>query len=660
VVAALLDRVGYGPGSHPVWVAGDGSWGNGPLTGRHQPATARHLGAAARAAARAARLEQIAAELAALEADRARRDQQRDRTRAARRLLEQQTDAAPASQPVATARARAGDARQRAAKLRARARDAEQSAAELAQRWRTDRAAHVAKCAEFALPVEIDDLAETQRVAHEASVLCGNLAAALTALQRHRDRHAGTVTRAGQETGRREAAERDAAEARSRWNREATELAAVRRSVGAEAEASRRDLERAEGELAATRAELVTARRRESTLSGAAAAAGVVAENAELEVSAARERMAAAADLLLRRHALPGVAAAATGTEPEPLALAEVTVAAVRTLAGQVTAALPRSPATDENALIRAQQPLERDLSGTFDVTAEVHDGVRLVELSDAAGRRSVATAAAELEKKVAEGREALSDRERRVFTDFVLGGVAEELRRRLDQAAALVSAMNSSLATIKTSHGIGVKLRWRLDDAHDPTVGRIKELVATAGAVRSPEQTRELTDLLKARVDEAFAGDASAGYATHLHTALDYRGWHTVEVIILGPGPGQERRISRKARLSQGETRFVSYVTLFAAVDAYLSGLPDTARALRLMLLDDAFAKVDERTIAELMGLLVRLDVDFAMTGHALWGTYPQVPTLDCYEVRRIEGSAAVTTHVHWDGHTRHLRAAR
>ena len=138
----------------------------------------------------------------------------------------------------------------------------------------------------------------------------------------------------------------------------------------------------------------------------------------------------------------------------------------------------------------------------------------------------------------------------------------------------------------------------------------------------------------------------------------LDYRAWHAVEVIILGPTPARSDRLAARAKLSQGETRFVSYVTLFAAVDAYLSGLPDTARALRLMLLDDAFAKVDDRTIGELMGLLVRLDVDFAMTGHALWGCYPQVPALDVYEVRRREGTAAVTTHVHWDGRTRHLRA--
>ena len=206
----------------------------------------------------------------------------------------------------------------------------------------------------------------------------------------------------------------------------------------------------------------------------------------------------------------------------------------------------------------------------------------------------------------------------------------------------------------------MGVRIQWNLtQDAASP-IARIRQLVTLAGEVRAAEQTAELTDLIKDRVGVAFTADATAGYAAHLKAALDYRAWHEVGVIILGPAPGQERKISRRAKLSQGEIRFVSYVTLFAAIDAYLSGLPNTTQALRLILLDDAFAKVDERTIGELMGLLVRLDIDFAMTGHALWGCYPQVPALDVYEVRRRDGTAAVTTHVHWDGRTRHLRAAR
>ena len=93
------------------------------------------------------------------------------------------------------------------------------------------------------------------------------------------------------------------------------------------------------------------------------------------------------------------------------------------------------------------------------DVVVEVSDGVRLFELSDAAGSRPLAAAASELEVLVATGRTALTDRERRVFTEFVLGGVAEELRRRLDQADALVAAMNDSLATIRTTAFVPVDL---------------------------------------------------------------------------------------------------------------------------------------------------------------------------------------------------------
>ena len=53
------------------------------------------------------------------------------------------------------------------------------------------------------------------------------------------------------------------------------------------------------------------------------------------------------------------------------------------------------------------------------------------------------------------------------MFTRFVLGGVAEELRRRVNQADQLIGAMNASLREIRTSNGIGVRLSWRLREDH-------------------------------------------------------------------------------------------------------------------------------------------------------------------------------------------------
>lgn len=667
VVEAILARIGFGdrrgggatsPGG--IWVSPDGSWGSGPLTGRHLPKVASHIGATARTEARRVRLAVIEAELAQLTDAAGVRATERTETQAARDRLSAATRNAPRTQAVSSARVRATEATNRAAKERSRAHDAAMEAAEMRTAWSREVSEHRAICSEFNLPHTADDLQAVRQATGEAETACRDLSDLLGHVVSAVADHTAAVGKASDRTGERVEDEARAATEWTIWHREASELESVRSSIGQEAAAAKAELRECEAARNTLAGERESARNRDSRLSVQVGTAQAEARAAAERVTTTQADLLAVFDQFRRRLAIPGIAAAAFAESPETIELSELTPTAVREAVIRVAAGLGRhSQGADENALFGPQRTLERELSGSFDVVTEVREGVRLVELSDTTGRRSVADAAAELARTVDEGRNALSERERSVFTEFVLGGVAEELRRRLDQADELIAAMNASLATIRTSHGIGVKLRWKISESSNPAIVRIKELVSTAGAVRSADQNAELTELLKDRVNEAFELDESAGYATHLRDALDYRAWHTVEVIILGPKPGQERRISRKARLSQGETRFVSYVALFAAIDAYLSGLPDTGRALRLLLLDDAFAKVDNPTIGELMGLLVKLDVDFAMTGHALWGDYPQVPVLDCYEVRRVEGSAAVTTHVRWDGHTRHLRAA-
>ncbi len=55
---------------------------------------------------------------------------------------------------------------------------------------------------------------------------------------------------------------------------------------------------------------------------------------------------------------------------------------------------------------------------------------------------------------------------------------MAEELRNRIIEAESLIKAMNTSLQPITTSHGIGVKIRWRLADSANEHITRIKELM--------------------------------------------------------------------------------------------------------------------------------------------------------------------------------------
>jgi uncharacterized protein (TIGR02680 family) len=662
VIAAILDRVAFGVSSHPVWIDANGRWGNGPLTGRHHTDTARHIGADTRTAARASRLAALDCELAALDVGDAQRETDRQAITKHRNALTAHLGTTPRTSKLTRLRAIAAEDARHADDAAAESRAGRAKASDLRSRWHAANVAHEAACAAHQLPVSADDLIDVRHASETAARACEELARRFGDMAACTEHHEAALGRALDAAAERTTAEEAADRDWYTWQNAHAELTARRANADLDPDRVRANLRTAEKEYEETVGALDQARRDGASISAQIAAAERDAEHAREKAEQARADLRTKAGELLRVVGLPGVTAAAIAEgKTWNLTLSEVNAATVDATARALAGALDRGLSiADENGLIRAQQALERDLSGTFDVLASVDGGVRIVELADATGRWPLAEAAVELTRRAEEGRSALSERERRVFTDFVLGGVAEELRRRLGQAGQLIDAVNASLATIRTSHGIGVKIRWNLVEQADSPIARIRELVMTSDKVRASEQTAELTELIRGQVSLAFAADEAAGYAAHLKATVDYRNWHDVEVIILGPAPGQERRMSRRTKLSQGEIRFVSYVTLFAAIDAYLSGLPDTTRALRLILLDDAFAKVDDPTIAEMMGLLVRLDIDFAMTGHALWGCYSQVPALDIYEVRRRDGSAAVTTHVHWDGRSRHLRAAR
>ncbi|ADP80450.1 TIGR02680 family protein [Pseudofrankia inefficax] len=659
VVVALLGRIGLADRSVPTWVSADGSWANGPVRGRHTVAAAQHIGAAAREARRIRRLGEIDSELAVLTETLREREEQRERIGARKKAIRDHLWSVPRSNPLGEARLRAalearlaGEAAAKAAGLRA---EADHRTVALA----ADERAHRAACAEFGLPADVDELTGLVRGANAAADTCDRAIGQINALDAAMARHQRAVATLDDEAAPRARAEDDAARAWDKWHAGETRLQALRNALGADPAQVLEELRALEKRQLKAEREREDTERIVNRLRGSAATAVADARAASQRAVEARAGLTEQVTAVRIQLGEPGVVDTAFTTKPaEPF-----TDSSTAGVDADVTILLAglRKARIDENALIRAQQGFEREISASYEVTVTRESDILLYELTDADGRRPLVQAAGELAAKRERGRAALTEREQHVFTEFILGEVGEELRNRLLQADNLVKAMNRSLRSIQTSHGIGVRLTWKLDTEGDAAAGRIKQLAATAASVRSQAQDAELLSLLRDRVAAAAIAEPNGGYALYLRRALDYRAWHTVEVIITGPEPGQERKISRRAKLSQGETRFVSYVTLFAAVDAYLSGLDDTATALRLILLDDAFAKVDEPTIAELLGLLVRLDVDFAMTGHALWGCVPQVPALDIYEICRQDGGGpAATVHVRWDGRNRHfLRSA-
>ncbi|KQS69266.1 SbcC/MukB-like Walker B domain-containing protein [Modestobacter sp. Leaf380] len=646
-VTDVLDRIGWADRSGSCWVDVDGSFRLGSLTGRHDVPHARHIGTTARARHRAEQLALLETELREVAAETATvaagLSEAADRTEALRRYVR--------TAPRTTALREAGTRRRSAdadlAREAAETVRLSQVATGSRSAWDVDHLRHTEACGRLGLPADDDRLAAARDRAGDTVTAAENVSAALGDLARAVRRVRADQSVVQTARAHRVAAETGAEQDRSRWHEAATELAAAELVAGLDADAARAELAAAEREVGRARAAHTAADAERLDTAQAASSARRDAENAAVSATATRTAAATAEDRLRHRAELPGLAEAA-GLSELPTAGPLVDV---------LTAGLPdpvpdRDPDGYQKALLELNR--RRD-PGDYDLLPSVADGVNLVEIGEAAGRRSLPGAVAELVRRRDLGRAALTEKEQRVFTTFVLGTVADELRQQLLWSLEQVDRMNDRLAGIRTSHGIGVEIRWPLAEDAAGSAARIEELVLTRASARSVDANAELTTLLRGRVEEELRGDPAQGYATALRAALDHRSWHTVEVYILGPGKDERRKISRRARLSQGETRVVSYLALFAAADAFFTGLPDP-EALRLILLDDAFAKVDEPTIGELMAQLVRLDLDFVMTGHALWGFGPGVPALDVYEVRRAEGTSAITTRVHWDGTSRHV----
>ncbi|MGW0834013.1 TIGR02680 family protein [Streptomyces prunicolor] len=333
---------------------------------------------------------------------------------------------------------------------------------------------------------------------------------------------------------------------------------------------------------------------------------------------------------------------------------------ALRALADAVEHALgrPRGEVSDSALLIR-HTALRDQLAGGYDAQLEERDGIKVCRLVDDHGSHDVAAVGERIAVQAAEARGRLTEREREVFQRFLTGELGDHLSTQVITAANLVAALNDTLRTVRTSHGLGVELLWKLDEDVDADVRAAVDLLRSPSSLRTREETEQLREVLQRRIEDARRADPSAGYAAHLRTALDYRDWFRFHTFVVEEAaPGRRRKLTGRTGLSQGEQRVLSYLVLFAAAAAHFTSLAESApHAPRLILLDDAFAKVDEPTHGRLGRILVDLDLDFVLTSERLMGNWPEVPSLHIYECLRDPHVRGVATlHYTWNGRHRRL----
>ncbi|TQJ02278.1 putative exonuclease SbcCD C subunit [Amycolatopsis cihanbeyliensis] len=308
-----------------------------------------------------------------------------------------------------------------------------------------------------------------------------------------------------------------------------------------------------------------------------------------------------------------------------------------------------RAEAADEDKAWRRcygqMQELRQQLLPNRDVRVldeEDTGGIQqLVILADpAAGWQAPHLAADALAERVRDQREGYDAEQQRVLTTLLGSTFIEHLKDRLDYTTRTFARINDQLARHPTRHGNVVRVQWEADPA-DPDASAVVTALGRGYDELSPERQDMVRSFLARKIDEA-RGDAAAGGAAdwkdELARALDYRCWLRLSLQRrTGSGsPWSTFDAAKHAAKSGGEKVVLLSQPLFAAaVVAYDAA---GAHAPRWVFLDEAMTGVDAAVKASFMGLTVDFELDVMLTAHDEWCKYATVPAVAVYDLYRHE----------------------
>jgi uncharacterized protein (TIGR02680 family) len=665
-VLRLLRSIACGAAPEPdaeAWVAPDGRFRLGVLAGDWRKASAQYIGAASRAQARRVRMAQIDTALAALqdasdavEARLARLDQRRaDMTREWR--------AAPADSALRSAHVTAATLERQRRQAVARLAQADQALERDDALWRAARAQLHQDADDLGLPGDAQGLDQVRALlAHFERDLQALLLSAgevrMVLPQRVRQlAHVADL-------------ERDLALAQEQATRRGatlSDLDARLDSLRALAGAKIDELQR---KLANMREAVARGVQQQQLAAKDSSAAGERRARSEQRVESAAAQLAERTDARqaavheLERFGATGLLAVAA---PEfDSATPSWTIEGALGIARRAEQVLHQVN-DDDAEWTRVQGALSRDYT-TLSTALTALDHHAQLETTDFGMVVTIIyqnrpqrpdLIEASLRDEIAQRQSLLTARETEVLENHLQAEVAAAIQRMLREAENRRIAINAELAKRPTSTGVKFRLDWQplpegVDGAPVGLEAARKRLLNTSFDAWSVQDRQVVGAMLQGRItaERTRANGESASLLEMLGRALDYRRWHRFRVQRWQDG--QWRPLSGPA--SSGERALGLTVPLFAAVSSFYThgGSKD---APRLVLLDEAFAGIDDAARAHCMALVREFDLDFVMTSEREWACYAELPGVSICQLQRREGIDAVhVSRWRWDGRARRL----
>ena len=671
VVAQVLEGIACGDADREAleaWIAPDGRFRLGALAGAWTKPAAAHIGFAARAAARARRLAEIAERLKQLRDENAELEALVARQENDTRQAVKEWHEAPSDDDLRAAHLASGAAAREVEIARERLTQADTLHRRAEAALQAARQALADTATDLRLPEGADALAPLEaaldRFSHAQHLLvqaAHDLRAALPELARQRAREAEARDDRHQAEARLATCRIEAEEARAR-------LEVLRDTVGAKVEALQKRIAEAQAGLRTTEHVLKEAEEARRKTGEARAVAATETGTAEA-VLQERAEVRAQAVAKLRDFAATGLLSAALPRIELPALGAPWTIDPALTLARRAEQALA-SVKDDDEAWARVQRQIAEgftELQSALtalgqQAQAEPSDFGFIVHIIYQNRPERPDLLALRLADEISQRRELLTASEREILENHLQAEIAAEVQKLLQGAERQVEAINKELHRRPTSTGVRFRLQWLAlaEGAEGAPVGleaARKRLLNTDRDLWSLEDRRVVGTMLQQRIAaERERADASPGrdggisLLDQLARALDYRRWH--EFRVQRWQDGQWRKLSGPA--SSGERALGLTVPLFAAVASFYSQ-SGYAHSPRLVLLDEAFAGIDNSARAHCMALIREFDLDFVITSEREWGCYAELPGVSICQLQRREGIDAVfVSRWTWDGRAR------
>ncbi|WP_167480957.1 TIGR02680 family protein [Mesorhizobium waimense] len=671
VPADIIERVLSGiacadddPIDSEAWIAPDGRFRLGALSGAWGKPEAVYIGHAARAAARVRRLAEIAGRLAQLSVELTGVRAKMEQLALYREQADEEWRLAPADEALrvahltATASAQAARlASEKLAEADTRCREAEQALKAVREQLAADAVdqrlpeiPEALPAIQAALDHYRDAHVRLEQVAHEVRL-------ALPERQRQRARESEARNDVRQR-------EEELATARVEAEDASARLDVLRETVGAKVEELQRQLTDARRVVEAGEAALKLAGEAWRKASEARAVAGQQAETANLVLQQRGEARAKAISTL-QQFSGTGLLSAALPHLELPDMSVQWTIDPALTLARRAEQELSNLK-DDEEAWARVQRQTAEELTELqralgalgHQAQADPSDWGFRVDIVYQNRRERPDRLAMRLAEEIAQRSELLTANERAVLENHLQAEIAAEIQRLLQGAERQVDAINGELHKRPTSTGVRYRLLWQplLEEEGTPVgldVAR-KRLLNTSADLWSSDDRSVVGAMLQQRIsaereraDSSGGKDSGGTLLDQLARALDYRHWHRFRVERWQEG--HWRKLSGPA--SSGERALGLTVPLFAAVASFYSQ-GSHVLAPRLMLLDEAFAGIDDTARAHCMGLIREFDLDFVITSEREWACYAELPGVAICQLQRREGIDAVfVSRWSWDG---------